>query len=966
MVRTKARRPLIPRSRNKRRNNKRNSILDKNLQKILKNYDLKKEQLKEINSRNEILKKEYENVEPIVKIWISQHERIKSNNNLQNTLQNNLQNSLKLLPLDVKYEIIYFIPTNIKDNISINLKINTLIKENNFTENQSNEIYNSMKFLLEPNSLKEECKFIIDDPMITFHKMRLINKEFNLKMKLKLLNLSHLNFDVIFEREIRYNYKELRRIKNKYKKQDEYGQLWNLLTLLRNQTLYYNYCNNLSIEEKEEEMEEKEIENKEKNNLLIQSILHINHVTLYDVIEEELGIKQEDNDDMNSNNTVTVLMSKNNHLKQQEMNNLMEVMEMENKEEKMLTTETVAVTENELEIFNMTEEQLNELEEQIIRTSNNKNQQKEINNNNGQELIKPIQKKQTIYKERDYAYTGLSINRYLINNFDNEDNYEDEENEDNEILTPSLGRYVGKNRTIKSIQLNYDLFRVSQFIGNIRLLVVCLKELTTLNLINYNGHGLLPSSPLIKHINFINLNCDGIYQQLGFIPDKLVLFKNLETINIFPITNKTVNEEMNDEEEEMIEEAFNLQTYLEELSKDIPEDTSIVFIEKKLNNTNDEETVLYTVENENSIKSIELTLAFSKNFTQNNWKELIQHYLFYIKHKPFDWIFTKNEISLTMKKWILEYLIVNNYLLVENLSLMEMDFEKDYENKCLVQYLIYLSNEYQNGKLFNLKKTIRYKEFTDIRSLNFIKFINYGYYYENQIIDLFYYLLQNQFPIEISTFLLQHLVINNNNEENIMNELFYFLSYYCHHAVSHKSEYSFIIEYFIQFIFKQYGTCFMKKLLMKNVINIYATYNNSVYVELPLIIKLSTILEPYLLLELINLFTNEEILSINVNGNNICQAYIKVFPKIDNQFIIKLIEKVPELLHTKNNLQQTILHTCCISSIDKQIELANYLIKQYNLNCNIPDNEGRTAKELLELRKPLLAQIIFGATATNE
>ncbi|KAL9656923.1 hypothetical protein ABK040_007015 [Willaertia magna] len=106
-------------------------------------------------------------------------------------------------------------------------------------------------------------------------------------------------------------------------------------------------------------------------------------------------------------------------------------------------------------------------------------------------------------------------------------------------------------------------------------------------------------------------------------------------------------------------EAFNLQTYLEELSKDIPEDTSIVFIEKKLNNTNDEETVLYTVENENSIKSVELTLAFSKNFTQNNWKELIQHYLFYIKHKPFDWIFTKNEISLTMKKWILEYLISN-------------------------------------------------------------------------------------------------------------------------------------------------------------------------------------------------------------------------------------------------------------------------------------------------------------------
>ncbi|KAL9656965.1 hypothetical protein ABK040_007055 [Willaertia magna] len=908
--------------------------------------------------------KEYENVESIVKVWILQHEQIKTS--LQNNLPNlnNLQNSLQALPLDIKYEIIYFIPTysktHIKDSINTNRRINNLINENNFNNYQINEIKNSMKYFLETNS-SEEDKFTIDDPIITFHKMRLINKEFNLKMKLKLLNLSHLNLDVFLEREIKYSYDESRiKKKEKNKKKDEYGQLWYLLTLLRNQAFYFTYCeedlsNDLIIENKELEKKENKLAKKMNNLLiLIRSILNINHVTFYDVIEEEedkLNINEHfrnllgnvtNNIFVNSidANETSAPEETNKNDQQMEVENNVEIKEMLNK-----------MAENEVEIFKMTEEQLNQLEEQLM----NIKKEKQENNHLQQSILQCTPKKKTklSYKNKDYVYRGLPVNRYLINHIVENDDYEDEF-EDN--LTTSLSEYVGHNRTIKSIQLNYNLFRFSRFIGNIKLLTICLKELTTLNLINYNDERndhLLPASASIKHINFITLYCNDIDQHLRFIPTKMLLYKNLETINIFPIINTAapVLDDNNDEEMD-VEKTFNLQTYLEQLSKDIPANTSIAFIERKLDVN--EEIIHYKVENENSNRNIEVTLTFSKNFTQTDWKEFIQNYLLNVKQKPFHWIFTKTEIPLIMKKWLLEYLIINNYLLIEDLSLMEINFEKDIECKCLIQYLIYLSNEYQKSKLFNLKKAIKLR--VDLRTINFIKFINYGYRFENQIIDLLYFLSQNDFPFEILHFLTENLktyYTNNNNEENIITEIVNFISYHSYNSND------LIIGYFIQFLQKQYGTLFIKKLLTKNIINIYVDYQHNEHIEIPLIINLGTFLESYLLLELINLFTSEEILSININGNNICQMFIIVNPSIDDQFIIKIIEKYPELLFTKNNLQQTLLHTCCCPPY-KRIDLAYYLIKQYNLNCDIPDEEGRTVKELIELKHHLLAKIIFG------
>ncbi|KAL9656964.1 hypothetical protein ABK040_007055 [Willaertia magna] len=576
--------------------------------------------------------KEYENVESIVKVWILQHEQIKTS--LQNNLPNlnNLQNSLQALPLDIKYEIIYFIPTysktHIKDSINTNRRINNLINENNFNNYQINEIKNSMKYFLETNS-SEEDKFTIDDPIITFHKMRLINKEFNLKMKLKLLNLSHLNLDVFLEREIKYSYDESRiKKKEKNKKKDEYGQLWYLLTLLRNQAFYFTYCeedlsNDLIIENKELEKKENKLAKKMNNLLiLIRSILNINHVTFYDVIEEEedkLNINEHfrnllgnvtNNIFVNSidANETSAPEETNKNDQQMEVENNVEIKEMLNK-----------MAENEVEIFKMTEEQLNQLEEQLM----NIKKEKQENNHLQQSILQCTPKKKTklSYKNKDYVYRGLPVNRYLINHIVENDDYEDEF-EDN--LTTSLSEYVGHNRTIKSIQLNYNLFRFSRFIGNIKLLTICLKELTTLNLINYNDERndhLLPASASIKHINFITLYCNDIDQHLRFIPTKMLLYKNLETINIFPIINTAapVLDDNNDEEMD-VEKTFNLQTYLEQLSKDIPANTSIAFIERKLDVN--EEIIHYKVENENSNRNIEVTLTFNEE--GRTVKELIE------------------------------------------------------------------------------------------------------------------------------------------------------------------------------------------------------------------------------------------------------------------------------------------------------------------------------------------------------
>ncbi|KAL9653388.1 hypothetical protein ABK040_002024 [Willaertia magna] len=243
------------------------------LKEVLKEY-YEKQRFKQMT--NQEIANRYKNVEPLVKVWISQHEKNKK-------IENNLVlNKLKDLTLDLKYEIISFIPTysntylqndklEIKKTIetkllqnknfsdSNNLQSPTIDNNYNNNDKQRDEIkeeklFDIFKYLIEPSGVKEECKFTIDNSLITFHKMRLINKEFNLRMKLKLLTLDHLDLNFI--------------IKNDISENKQKGKLWNLITLLKQQRIYSEYKENILEHDNERHF--------------IENLLQVDYVNLYD------------------------------------------------------------------------------------------------------------------------------------------------------------------------------------------------------------------------------------------------------------------------------------------------------------------------------------------------------------------------------------------------------------------------------------------------------------------------------------------------------------------------------------------------------------------------------------------------------------------------------------------------------------------------------------------------------------
>jgi len=143
------------------------------------------------NPEEDILSR-YENCSDLNKLWIVKDQARKRSLNTYESSSDNLDTQLlKTLSNDLKYEIISFIPTyskrgcllEMENNIKINSKLSTIPMD---------ELLKHVCDPLNPYELekrrKKECIYLQDSEWVTNHKMRLIDREYAKRMKMKIIN----------------------------------------------------------------------------------------------------------------------------------------------------------------------------------------------------------------------------------------------------------------------------------------------------------------------------------------------------------------------------------------------------------------------------------------------------------------------------------------------------------------------------------------------------------------------------------------------------------------------------------------------------------------------------------------------------------------------------------------------------------------------------------------------------------
>ncbi|KAL9652366.1 hypothetical protein ABK040_012021 [Willaertia magna] len=821
----------------------------------------------------------YRNDEPLVKVWISQDQKKKQKGEMEQTDKNNIVKHLKDLTLDLKYEIISFIPTysntyalNTKLNIERNMDqafYNRSSSNNNIYQNdeefensqeiKKQKILNSMKCLIEPNNVKEECKFTIDTPLVTFHKMRLINKEFNRRMKLKILTLDHLDLNFILNKG---NINMDNYVMGYQNKKLNKNNLWNLVSMLRLQRLYTDY-KKLKFNNGNSMLTEK------CEDLLIERVLQLDHITLYDEkFEEYKAMNQTTNesDDMFQQytapssffgatsatttfsfggnafgatmptigfNTTATFGDNDVEMKtHDEVSSLVEnkIQEEEEEEKKVIDISSI-------DIFELSENDLNQLEQQLSKnTKEDKTKSQETENENTMSQTVNFgtptstnQNEEALEEQRFIHLTNITSANQLI--YDNSYYYPG-----NVAIKPYLVEYIGDNETIKSLQFNCTIFYSYSLKDDLKLLFDCLKNLTTITFINYRDSSkygyfgqtgnITNSLTSVKEVNLIFMN-GGSFSFISSIVEsqQIQQFDNLERINIFPL----YDDEYRNLEEVSKKGAIDLNVIFQNAHLNVVTD-SYTFVEK--NPTTNENKVHYTIKNTDSKRNISCYFTFGHNFRKEDWIWLTQTYYTsgvtdivlnsrcindnnFIGYNDASVGNRKGMKDLSMRKWLLEYWIKNNYFLVENFSFESFSLEEP-NDLCLIQYLIYLANEYQCGRIF-------YGTKQGLTANIYLYLVKYGYNYVNQIIEILQ-LCHTGMSLDILPTLVDALPLD---KEGIINEIVQYVALKLNDVA--------FMEYFLYALYQRHGKDILKKILLQPIYCLDGLRN---LMELPLFLNL--------------------------------------------------------------------------------------------------------------------------------
>ncbi|KAL9655152.1 hypothetical protein ABK040_008928 [Willaertia magna] len=711
--------------------NNNNLMNNSKIKEILKEYQ-EKRILKQTTSKE--IADRYKNDENLVKIWISQDQKEKNKEIKSNEI---ILHNLKDLTLDLKYEIISFIPTYsntyaLQNKLNIEKSLDqlfnsayyprrrnrNLLLNNNYSSDdkevieKSNEnkkkLNNVIKHLLEPNTVKEECKLTIDNALVTFHKMRLINKEYNRRMKLRILTLEHLNLDFILNKGS---------VIDSYNAQS-YSKLniWHLITLLKYQRMYCDY-------------KEKQIRgsNGVIENNLIETILQLNHVTLYEenFIEEEqklLESKQEQEmfggkapiattsifggkgplatkapmktigslggssavatssvggkapiattsvfggkgplatkapmkttgplggEAPISNNSLFGTTFGTSSTNNQSSEDIEMISVEENKEKKLL------IDINSLDLFELSDSDLKNLEEQELT---NNLEEKLLNNNKlitetPKQTLFGLQQPEEVILDQPISYENTSNAIQLVANTNHYPYPSDSP------VKPHLVDYIGDNKTIKSLQFDCSKYINYPLREDLKLIMDCLKNLTTITFVNYQdtsytGHTNLTNTlPSVKEMNIIfmldNYNFSFITTLIQ--SQQLQQFENLERINVFPLFD-----DGNPEIEESLR-TLDLNLLFQSACQNITTD-SFICVER--NPTTNENKIHYELKNTDSRRNIGFYFTFGKNLRKEDWIWLTTTYFSnsvdgMINNQNF--LCAKKGMNLKMKKSLLEY-----------------------------------------------------------------------------------------------------------------------------------------------------------------------------------------------------------------------------------------------------------------------------------------------------------------------
>ncbi|KAL9653558.1 hypothetical protein ABK040_000478 [Willaertia magna] len=634
-----------------------------NVKKILTEYN---ETLFNQNKNEQDLNERYRNDEPLVKVWISQDQNKKKIEKEEND-NITLQKQLKELTLDLKYEIISFIPTYSNTYLSINkLYINKMAEQvlnpkgngafgythfqgkntkprnREEEENNKKKMVEVVKSLLEPNNIKEESKFIMDSKLVTLHKMRLINKEFNRRMKLKILTLNHLNLDFILIEGTKntdavalHDQFVLKKLK-----------LWKLMNLLKHQKLYNEFKENIDC----------------NDGHLMKTILQLDHIGLYnnepldDFFNENnsshsagpfggfsLGGTASNNNDFDeeSSDSYSDVFEKttlgNNIIKKEkteimdiddsgdEAKAMIESEENNKKEEKMLT--------DTVDIFKLPNEELINLEQQLLKKENIQTDSKVYPFSLAGEVPDEEEEDKSLEQQEHFKryYNTKPVGFLITSNF-----YSPFPS--NNAFKSNITEFIGENNTIKSIQFNCNLFNNFVLKEDLKFMLKCLKNLTTIDFINYNEGNAndffnstsmnMGSLPSVKEVNIIFVESFDFSFVTNLVNSKqLQQFENLERINVFPIYDEGVGDLKEASAKTILRETI-LNTCSDSTTNDL-----FVFIER--NPITKENTIYFQSNNDNNFsdeqndkkREIEINFTLLPNFRKEDWIRLTTTYL---------------------------------------------------------------------------------------------------------------------------------------------------------------------------------------------------------------------------------------------------------------------------------------------------------------------------------------------------
>ncbi|EFC42199.1 predicted protein [Naegleria gruberi] len=183
--------------------------------KVIENYLERKEKKRKLVSdlikqalddQEKGRKPDYSNMSKVVQQWIQDDQQKRLKRHVTNNEEMLDANLVKQLPRDIVFDIIDFIPTFSERSFEPNLT--HMLNKNSKTSGISvEELLNQVPDSMNPEKLKEkrifECAMVYDSGFLTCHKMRLICKEYALRMKKKIFSIENLDL-TSFDAENRF------------------------------------------------------------------------------------------------------------------------------------------------------------------------------------------------------------------------------------------------------------------------------------------------------------------------------------------------------------------------------------------------------------------------------------------------------------------------------------------------------------------------------------------------------------------------------------------------------------------------------------------------------------------------------------------------------------------------------------------------------------------------------------------